>query len=151
MTVFQEMGIESKLLNQIQWSWYHFLLRQVLYLMVWKILDTFSSQGSAFWDTQYIDMLLYSYHIPSNAYSLSINFLRCITPIFHEGVHKWLDISIVLVIELEVSFGALGEDNLAGKKCLNNIKIIIIIIIIVIIIIMIVIIIMKIKKIYWYW
>ena len=31
MTVFQEMGIESKLLNQIQWSWYHSLLRKMLY------------------------------------------------------------------------------------------------------------------------
>ena len=30
MTVFQEIGIESKLLNQIQWSWYHSLLQKML-------------------------------------------------------------------------------------------------------------------------
>ena len=33
ITVFQEMGIESKLLNQIQWSWYHSLLWKMLYLI----------------------------------------------------------------------------------------------------------------------
>ena len=37
MTVFQEMGIESILLNQIEWSWYHSLLRKMLYLMMQKI------------------------------------------------------------------------------------------------------------------
>ena len=35
MTVFQEMGINSNLLNQIQWSWYHSLLWKMLYLMIY--------------------------------------------------------------------------------------------------------------------
>ena len=34
MTVFQEIVIESKLLNQIQWSWFHSLLQKILYLMM---------------------------------------------------------------------------------------------------------------------
>ena len=34
LTVFQEMDIESKLLNQIQWSWYFSLLRKMLYAMM---------------------------------------------------------------------------------------------------------------------
>ena len=36
MTVFQEVGIDSKLLDQIYWSWYHSLLRKMLYLMMSK-------------------------------------------------------------------------------------------------------------------
>ena len=36
MTVFQEMGIESNLHNQIHWSWYHSLLRKMLYSMMSK-------------------------------------------------------------------------------------------------------------------
>ena len=44
MTVFEEMGIESKSLNQIQRSWYHSLLRKMLYLMMYKNY-TFRSQG----------------------------------------------------------------------------------------------------------
>ena len=36
MTVFQEVGIDSKLLNQIYKSWYHSLLRKMLYLMMLK-------------------------------------------------------------------------------------------------------------------
>ena len=35
MTVFQEMGVESNLPNQIFWAWYHSLLRKMLYLMVY--------------------------------------------------------------------------------------------------------------------
>ena len=46
MTVFQDMGIESKLLNQIQWYWYHSLLRKMLYLMMRKKYDTLRSQGT---------------------------------------------------------------------------------------------------------
>ena len=33
-TVFQDMGIKSKLLTQIQWSWYYSLLRKILHLMM---------------------------------------------------------------------------------------------------------------------
>ena len=59
MTVFQKMGRESKLLNQIQWSWYHSLLRKMLYLMTSrniKFLDrrVLKICRSAFWgDTRY--------------------------------------------------------------------------------------------------
>ena len=34
MTVFQEMGIKSRLLNQIKWSWHHSLLRKMMYYMM---------------------------------------------------------------------------------------------------------------------
>ena len=59
MTVFHEMGIESILLNQIQWFWYHSLLRKMLYFNDVKEYDTFRSQGTEypqfrfFGDTQY--------------------------------------------------------------------------------------------------
>ena len=60
MTVFPEMGIESKLPNQIEWFRYHSLLRNdTLYNDV-KILTTFCSQCTEnppfrfLWDTRYI-------------------------------------------------------------------------------------------------
>ena len=59
ITVFKEMGIESKLLSQIQWSWYHSFLRMMLYFSNSKKYDTFSLQGTEnllfriFWETRY--------------------------------------------------------------------------------------------------
>ena len=51
ITVFQVMGIKSKSLNQIQWSWYHSLLWKMLYLAC-KVLKI---SRSAFWgDTRYM-------------------------------------------------------------------------------------------------
>ena len=56
VTVLQEVGIDSKLLNQIQWSWYHSLLRKMLYLMMSKNMKFFAGKvlkirRSAFYGT----------------------------------------------------------------------------------------------------
>ena len=42
MTMFWEMTIESKLLNQFKWSWYHYVQQTTIYLMI-----------PHFWDTRY--------------------------------------------------------------------------------------------------
>ena len=62
-TMFWEMTIGSKLLNQFQWSWYHSLQKTMFYLMKSKYSMFLNSkvmkiERSAFWGTPSIVCIL---------------------------------------------------------------------------------------------
>ena len=63
MSMFWEMTIESKLLNQFQWSWYHSFQKTIFYLMKSKYaiclnIKVTKIERSSFWGTSGIAVVL---------------------------------------------------------------------------------------------
>ena len=80
MTTFWEMTIESKLLNQFQWSWYHSFEKTMFYSMTSKYaifpnIKVTNIESSAFWGTPII-------YIPLNP------LLKQTSPIFFQNLVK---------------------------------------------------------------
>ena len=81
MTMFWEMTIESKLLNQFQWSWHHSFQKTMFYLIKSKyaIYFFFKSSIPLCFDTRYmpililfVDVSLYSGDITKSSYNKKI-------------------------------------------------------------------------------